>query len=181
MGRVRTPTAHKRIVLSDRGQHRRSPRGIRVNAVAPGFIDTDMPRFRKTEEGRATVIGMQALQRIAEPEDAASVIAFSRRTKRAGSPATRSASTAAPSSEDFVPGVSASVRYALANSADAQGAMDAPHQRSVTALVATQSSAPAPGLFTFGVCGKSVTLETVFDSTSLPAFGIQIGFNSAGG
>lgn len=76
MGRVRTPTAHKRIVLSDRGQHRRSLRGIRANAVAPGFIDTDMPRFRKTEEGRATVIGIQALQRIAEPEDAASVIAF---------------------------------------------------------------------------------------------------------
>jgi len=51
-------------------------RSIRVNAVAPGFINTDMPRFMKTEEGRATVVGMQALKRIAEPADVASVIAF---------------------------------------------------------------------------------------------------------
>ena len=52
------------------------PRGIRVNAVAPGVIDTDMSSFTKTEQGRATVIGMQALKRIGEPDDVASVIAF---------------------------------------------------------------------------------------------------------
>jgi 3-oxoacyl-[acyl-carrier protein] reductase len=52
------------------------PRGIRVNAVAPGVIDTDMSSFTKTEEGRTTVQGMQALKRIGEPADVASVIAF---------------------------------------------------------------------------------------------------------
>lgn len=52
------------------------PRGIRVNAVAPGVIDTDMSNFTKSEEGRATVIGMQALKRIGQPDDVASVIAF---------------------------------------------------------------------------------------------------------
>ena len=52
------------------------PRGIRVNAVAPCVIDTDMSNFTKTEEGRAIVQGMQALKRIGQPADVASVIAF---------------------------------------------------------------------------------------------------------
>jgi NAD(P)-dependent dehydrogenase (short-subunit alcohol dehydrogenase family) len=52
------------------------PRGIRVNAVAPGVIDTDMSNFTKTEEGRAAVKGMQALKRIGQPDDVAAVIAF---------------------------------------------------------------------------------------------------------
>jgi NAD(P)-dependent dehydrogenase (short-subunit alcohol dehydrogenase family) len=52
------------------------PRGIRVNAVAPGVIDTDMSNFTKTEDGRKTVMGMQSLKRIGEPSDVASVIAF---------------------------------------------------------------------------------------------------------
>jgi len=52
------------------------PRGIRVNAVAPGVIDTDMSNFTKTEAGRETALGMQALKRIGKPEDVADVIAF---------------------------------------------------------------------------------------------------------
>jgi 3-oxoacyl-[acyl-carrier protein] reductase len=52
------------------------PRGIRVNAVAPGLIETDMPSMTKTEEGRATILGMQALKKIAQPSDVASVVAF---------------------------------------------------------------------------------------------------------
>jgi NAD(P)-dependent dehydrogenase (short-subunit alcohol dehydrogenase family) len=52
------------------------PRDIRVNAVAPGVIDTDMSSFTKTEEGRKTVQGMQALKRIGQPTDVASVVAF---------------------------------------------------------------------------------------------------------
>ncbi|HEY4046054.1 MAG TPA: SDR family oxidoreductase [Acidobacteriaceae bacterium] len=52
------------------------PRGIRVNAVAPGVIDTEMSNFAKTEAGREVILGMQALKRIGKPEDVADVIAF---------------------------------------------------------------------------------------------------------
>jgi 3-oxoacyl-[acyl-carrier protein] reductase len=52
------------------------PRGIRVNSVAPGVVDTDMSNFTKTEAGRQAAIGMQALKRLAEPSDIAPVIAF---------------------------------------------------------------------------------------------------------
>jgi 3-oxoacyl-[acyl-carrier protein] reductase len=52
------------------------PRGIRVNAVAPGIIEGGMPNLTKTEEGRATILGMQALKRIAQPTDVASVVAL---------------------------------------------------------------------------------------------------------
>jgi 3-oxoacyl-[acyl-carrier protein] reductase len=52
------------------------PSGIRVNAVAPGVIDTDMSSFTKTEAGREVALGMQALKRIGKPEDVADVVAF---------------------------------------------------------------------------------------------------------
>jgi 3-oxoacyl-[acyl-carrier protein] reductase len=52
------------------------PRGIHVNAVAPGVIDTGMSNFTKTEAGRDLVLGMQALKRIGKPEDIADVVAF---------------------------------------------------------------------------------------------------------
>jgi 3-oxoacyl-[acyl-carrier protein] reductase len=52
------------------------PQGIRVNAVAPGVIDTDMSKFTKTEVGREVTLGMQALKRIGKPEDVADVVAF---------------------------------------------------------------------------------------------------------
>lgn len=51
-------------------------RGIRVNAVAPGVVATDMSSFTKTEAGRDATIAMQALQRIATPEDIAGAIRF---------------------------------------------------------------------------------------------------------
>jgi 3-oxoacyl-[acyl-carrier protein] reductase len=52
------------------------PQGIRVNAIAPGVIDTDMSNFTKTEAGREATLGMQALKRIGKPEDVADVVAF---------------------------------------------------------------------------------------------------------
>ncbi|MGC2401391.1 MAG: SDR family oxidoreductase [Acidobacteriaceae bacterium] len=52
------------------------PSGIRVNAVAPGIIDTDMSNFTKTEVGREVALGMQALKRLGKPEDVADVVAF---------------------------------------------------------------------------------------------------------
>jgi 3-oxoacyl-[acyl-carrier protein] reductase len=51
-------------------------RGIRVNAVAPGVVQTDMSNFTKTDAGRDYTLGMQALKRLAEPDDIAGVVAF---------------------------------------------------------------------------------------------------------
>jgi NAD(P)-dependent dehydrogenase (short-subunit alcohol dehydrogenase family) len=51
-------------------------RGIRVNAIAPGVIETDMSNFTKTEAGRNLALNMQSLKRIGKPEDVADVIAF---------------------------------------------------------------------------------------------------------
>jgi NAD(P)-dependent dehydrogenase (short-subunit alcohol dehydrogenase family) len=52
------------------------PRGIRVNAVAPGVVATDMSSFTKSEAGREATTAMQALKRVAQPEDIAGSIAF---------------------------------------------------------------------------------------------------------
>jgi 3-oxoacyl-[acyl-carrier protein] reductase len=51
-------------------------RGIRVNAVAPGVVETDMSNFTKTEAGRDFTLGMQALKRLAQPDDVGGVVAF---------------------------------------------------------------------------------------------------------
>jgi 3-oxoacyl-[acyl-carrier protein] reductase len=52
------------------------PRGIRVNAIAPGVVETDMSNFTKTEAGREAALGMQALKRVAQPDDIGAVVAF---------------------------------------------------------------------------------------------------------
>jgi 3-oxoacyl-[acyl-carrier protein] reductase len=51
-------------------------RGVRVNAVAPGVVATDMSNFTKTDAGRDFALGMQALKRLAQPDDIGGVVAF---------------------------------------------------------------------------------------------------------
>jgi NAD(P)-dependent dehydrogenase (short-subunit alcohol dehydrogenase family) len=51
-------------------------RGIRVNAVAPGAIATDMSSFTKTDAGREFTLGIQALKRLGQPDDVGDVVAF---------------------------------------------------------------------------------------------------------
>jgi 3-oxoacyl-[acyl-carrier protein] reductase len=52
-------------------------RGVRVNAVAPGVVDTEMSRFTKTDAGRDYTLGLQSLKaRVVEPRDIADVVAF---------------------------------------------------------------------------------------------------------
>jgi 3-oxoacyl-[acyl-carrier protein] reductase len=51
-------------------------RGIRVNAVAPGVVATDMSSFAKTDEGRDFTLGLQTLKRIAQADDIGDAVAF---------------------------------------------------------------------------------------------------------
>ncbi len=50
-------------------------RGITVNAVAPGFIDTDMTQALP-EDQRAALVGAVPLARLGSPEDIAHAVAF---------------------------------------------------------------------------------------------------------
>jgi hypothetical protein len=48
------------------------PKGIRVNSVLPGGVDTDMYRtFNNTADARRFITNLHALKRIAKPEDVA--------------------------------------------------------------------------------------------------------------
>ena len=67
-GAIDTLVKHFAAVLGERG--------IRVNAVAPGVVATDMSSFTKTDAGRSSALGMQALKRIAQPDDIGGVVAF---------------------------------------------------------------------------------------------------------
>lgn len=51
-------------------------RGITVNCVAPGLVDTDLLHSTNTPESLAQARGFTALQRIGEPADIAGVVAF---------------------------------------------------------------------------------------------------------
>ena len=52
------------------------PRGIRVNAIAPGVVGTELSSFVKTDQGRDYTLGIQAMKRVATPEDIAGVVTF---------------------------------------------------------------------------------------------------------
>ncbi|MBO9602001.1 MAG: SDR family oxidoreductase [Novosphingobium sp.] len=47
-----------------------------MNAVAPGVVATEMSNFTKTDAGREIALGMQALKRLAQPDDIAGAITF---------------------------------------------------------------------------------------------------------
>jgi NAD(P)-dependent dehydrogenase (short-subunit alcohol dehydrogenase family) len=54
-----------------------APRGIRVNAVSPGFIQTDMfDEIAPTEQARAGIQAMVPLDRIGHPAEVADAVAF---------------------------------------------------------------------------------------------------------
>ncbi len=67
-GAIDTLVKHFALILGERG--------IRVNAVAPGVVETDMSNFAKTDAGRAFTLGMQAIKRVAQPDDIAGAVAF---------------------------------------------------------------------------------------------------------
>ena len=52
-----------------------APYGIRVNAVAPGFIETSMTE-KLPEKTREAIAGMISLKRMGSPEDIAAAVAF---------------------------------------------------------------------------------------------------------
>lgn len=52
------------------------PRGITVNAVAPGFIDTPLSRGALTEAQFEAFVALQPMKRAGSPEDVAHAVAF---------------------------------------------------------------------------------------------------------
>lgn len=52
------------------------PRGITVNVVAPGAIDTDMNPGLRSEQGAAAISAIAALRRVGHADDIADVISF---------------------------------------------------------------------------------------------------------
>jgi 3-oxoacyl-[acyl-carrier protein] reductase len=67
-GAIETMTKHFASLMGERG--------VRVNAIAPGVVETEMSSFTKTENGRNFALGMQAIKRLAQPDDVAGVVAF---------------------------------------------------------------------------------------------------------
>ena len=53
-----------------------SPRNIRVNAVAPGPVDTDLFHAGKTDEMKARMAALSPFNRIGKPGEVAAVVAF---------------------------------------------------------------------------------------------------------
>jgi NAD(P)-dependent dehydrogenase (short-subunit alcohol dehydrogenase family) len=67
-GAIDTLVKHFASALGDRG--------IRVNAVAPGVIDTEMSNLARSDAGRDFTLGIQALKRIAQPDDIGAAVVF---------------------------------------------------------------------------------------------------------
>ena len=52
------------------------PRGVRVNGVAPGAVDTDLFHAGKTEEAKQRAASMSPFNRIGRPSEVADAVAF---------------------------------------------------------------------------------------------------------
>lgn len=67
-GAISTLVKHLAVTLGERG--------IRVNAVAPGVVETEMSNFVKSDAGRDYTLSIQALKRVAQPDDMAGAVVF---------------------------------------------------------------------------------------------------------
>jgi NAD(P)-dependent dehydrogenase (short-subunit alcohol dehydrogenase family) len=67
-GAVNTLVRHFACALGERG--------IRVNALAPGVVETDTSIFAKTNAGREATLRMQAFKRVAQPDDIGGAVVF---------------------------------------------------------------------------------------------------------
>jgi NAD(P)-dependent dehydrogenase (short-subunit alcohol dehydrogenase family) len=64
------------IVLTRRFALELGPHGITVNAVAPGFVLTDMAAAGRTEADFAAIAARTMVRRVGKPEDIANAVAF---------------------------------------------------------------------------------------------------------
>ncbi|HWC02626.1 MAG TPA: glucose 1-dehydrogenase [Methylomirabilota bacterium] len=64
------------VVLTRRFALELGPHGVTVNAVAPGFVLTDMAAAGRTEADFAAVAAKAMVRRVGQPEDVANAVAF---------------------------------------------------------------------------------------------------------
>jgi NAD(P)-dependent dehydrogenase (short-subunit alcohol dehydrogenase family) len=64
------------VVLTRRFALELGPYGITVNAMAPGFILTDMARAGRTETDFEAIAAKAMVRRVGRPEDIANAVAF---------------------------------------------------------------------------------------------------------